>query len=363
MGKTVDKAKVFAVLEGENTAEKLDILQKLDQCEDYSIIEPLVILLEKEKAIPVKERMMVVLNRLIPLSQFEYAEPMLRSPDPFVRNGIVEIIKRNNKPIIEFLEKLAEDEDKDVRKFVIDSLSQESSIKVREILKRRLVDEDINIVYTAIEYLGNLQDRESADQIESFLFDSDNLMVRCASLLSLSKIKHSPNRDKVIENYSNIENPMIVFPFLKYLEVFGTESAFPYIEMLLDANNQIYGKEIIDAVQGIIESNELSQIPESLKMKLESVAHTMSNNVNRYELTKLLSRLEGKDSLPEVREMLRERNEISKLGAIEILGEIGDESDIERLEAIAEETDSDELLEAIGDAVEKISERLEKGDE
>ena len=63
--------------------------------------------------------------------------------------------------------------------------------------------------------------------------------------------------------------------------------------------------------------------------------------------------------LEKVRKMLLDESEMVQLSAVEALAEIGDKSDIQRLEELAENTESDELLEAVGDAVMKLEERDE----
>jgi len=280
-----------------------------------------------------------------------------------VRNGIVEIIKRSDIPIIQFLEKLSEDPDKDVRKFVIDSLSQGKSDGAIEIIRNRLEDPDINILYTAIEYLGNFKDRVSVEKIESILPASDNLMVICAALEALAKIKHSPRKKEILERFMTRESsPMVKFPLLKYLGTFGTETTFGFIENLIDTNPGIFTKEILDAVDGIVTTTGCKALPNTLRLRLESMLEHSVNNTDRYAILKLLAKTGGGNStapaqLGKIREMLEDDSDMVKLCAIEILADIGGPEDIERLEEIAEHTDSDELLEAIGDAVMKIEDR------
>ncbi len=47
------------------------------------------------------------------------------------------------------------------------------------------------------------------------------------------------------------------------------------------------------------------------------------------------------------------------LAAVEIIGKYGAEEDIDALEKIAEESESDEILELIGDAAEEIMKRTD----
>lgn len=341
-------------------ADKFAILETIREKGDVSLISPLVKFLEEEKSRAVKDRILIVLDVLVPLSGYRNVDRMLRSPDPQVRNGIVEIIRRSDIPIINFLEKLSEDKDKDVRKFVIDSLSSEKSEKAIEIIRRRLRDPDINIVYTAIEYLGNFKDRESVDTIETLLLETDNLMVMCAGLEALARIGDSPRKETIMETFmKDPHNFMINFPLLRYIGAFGSPNSFSYIEVLIKSNPGTFTKEIIDAVEGIMQNNRLESLPRSMRKKLEAMAETVTNTVDKYAIAKLLARAGGSrsDQLQKARKMLDDPNPMIKLCGIELLADTGEAEDIQRLEDIAEHTDNDELLEAIGDAVMKIEER------
>jgi hypothetical protein len=354
---------VFNVLASGSAEEKSELLESIRETGEELDIVPLVNALENERDRAVKERIMMVLEHLVPRSNFSDAERMIRSPDPFVRNGIVEIIRHNNIPIINFLEKLAEDDDKDVRKFVIDALSQEKSERAIDIIRDRLEDPEINIRYTAIEYLGNFRDTQSAANIESALLKTNNFMLICSGLEALAKIKHSPGKNRIFKKFSETnDNPAMTFPFLKYIGAFGTSDSFTYIENLMDKQPEVYAKELIDAIEGIITNNRLESIPDSLRIKLENLCRKTQNTVNKYALTKLLVRTApGKEDrnkqLENVRIMLKDQSEMVQLSAVEVLAEIGDSSDVQRLEELAENTESDELLEAVGDAVMKIQER------
>jgi len=351
-------SELIEIIKNGNYEEKIEALNKIKDSDDYELISDLIDLLEGIKDRALKERILIVLNYMIPKSDFKCVEKMFRSPDPFVRNGVVEIIKKSNLPLVNFLKNLAEDEDRDVRKFVIDALSRERSEEVLEIIRNRLNDSDINIVYTAIEYLGNFKDEKSVDKIESILMSSDNMMVICSALEALSKINKTNKKDMILDRFKNDSNPMIIFSVLKYLSSFGTKEDLDYIEYILEKHGMIYLKEIIDCIEGIIINNDLNSLPESLKVKLELIAEESNNPVNRYEIMKLIARITKGNSLEIARKMLEDENDMIKLGGVEILADIGDESDIERLEELAENTESDELLEAIGDAVMKIDERI-----
>jgi len=356
---------VIETLAAGTVEEKSNLLEELrtGETSDVTLIHPLVDCLENEHSRAVKERVLMILNRLMPLSEFREADRMLRSSDPFVRNGAVEIIQKSDIPIIRFLEKLAGDRDKDVRKFVIDALSREKSEQAIEIIRAHLDDVDTNIVYTAIEYLGNFEDTGAAVKIEKILLASDNFMVICSGLEALAKIGVSGRREEILKKFMNgTEESVTTFPLLKYLGAFGGGEVFDYVSALLDKNPTMFTKEIIDAVSAVLKNNDGLALTAGLRRKLEALQETTDNSVNKYAIAKLLmkssdSGADSSDQLEKARRMLQDRNPMMQLCAVEMLADIGETSDIEQLEEIAEHTDSDELLEAIGDAVMKIETR------
>jgi len=359
---------IIQILKGGTAEEKSTVLEELRETEtqDTTLIHPLVDCMEQESSRAVKERVLIVLNLLLPLSQFKEVDRMLRSSDPFIRNGAVEIIKRSDIPIIKFLENLAEDKDKDVRKFVIDALSREKSEQAMEIIRKRLNDEDTNIVYTAIEYLGSFNDATCVAEIETILLTSSNFMVICAGLEALAKIQQSPHKEKILAKFMNTQGESITtFPLLKYLGTFGDSQAFPYFHHLMESKPGMFSKEILDAIESILQNNPGSQLTQQLQESLETLQLT-ANSVTKYAIGKLLTFTQASPSsgqttsqLEKAREMLEDENVMVKLCAAELLADIGNAEDLERLEAIADESDSDELLEAIGDAVMKIEARIQ----
>lgn len=359
MAKPMSSDSLLQILRDGTPAEKNHALESVLEGRDPEIIAPILKCMEREEDRSVKERMQMVLYDLIPRNKYRDIDAMLRSPDPFVRNSAVEIIKNSDMSVIDFFKNLADDPDKDVRKFVIDSLATDISSGSRRIIRKSLRDSDINIVYTAMEYLGNMEDRQSSPVIEEILLSTGDFMVQCSALEALSKIGVSRKTTEIIERYTGRPNPVTTFPFLKYLGQFGEADSLSYITRLMRSNPDTFTKEGIDAVEGIVSREAMTELPpEVLRMLEDLVREGRVNEVNQYEIQGFLNRLSGSGSKEKARDMLQDDSEMVVLGGIELLGDCGDESDIDRLEEIAEKyEDKDEILEAVGDAVMKIDER------
>lgn len=105
-----DKVEVLNILASGTFQQKSTLLEEIWQDRDVSMLSPLADVLEMEKSRAVKKRILTVLNRLVVLSGFRDVNVdidfnrMLRSSDPFVRDGIVVIIRNSEIPAFEFVE-------------------------------------------------------------------------------------------------------------------------------------------------------------------------------------------------------------------------------------------------------------------
>jgi hypothetical protein len=95
------KNKIFKTFATGTLKKKSYLLEEIRETRDVSLVSSLVDVLEKEESRNIKELILMVLGRLIPLSELRDINVdfdinrMLRSSDPFVRNSIVEIMHRS----------------------------------------------------------------------------------------------------------------------------------------------------------------------------------------------------------------------------------------------------------------------------
>jgi hypothetical protein len=99
-----DKVEVLNIMVKGTFQEKSTLLEEIWEERDVSMVSPLTEALEMEKSRAFKKQVLTVLNRLVLLSDFRGVDinvdvhRMLRSSDPFVRNGILEIIRNSEIP-------------------------------------------------------------------------------------------------------------------------------------------------------------------------------------------------------------------------------------------------------------------------
>jgi len=336
-------------------------LENLEKKNNTTTASLLIEIMENETDISIKEKILLILSNLIEKSDYKILERMFLSTDAFTRNGAIEIIKNSKVHCYSYLEKLSKHENKDIRKFVLDSLKEDPSEEALKIIASRLDDPEINIKITAIEYLGYLGAEAYADKIVELLLKETDILLKCTALESLSLIGHKKNADKIVEHFNDEKNPVILISLMKYLGAVGESKELEILLNIINSNKNLAQKEFIDALESIINRIGKENIPDSIEKLLTDLLKSSELPPDKYEIIKILSySKESKDKLKTAREKLNSSDLMEVLSAIEIIGEAGTKEDIETLEQIADQTDSDEILEAIGDAITRLTKKAQE---
>jgi hypothetical protein len=105
-----DKIEVLNILVSGTGEQKSNLLEEIWEERDVSMVKPLADALEMEISRAVKKKILTVLKRLVLLSGFRDVNVdldfnrMLRSSDPYIREGILEIIRNSEMPVVKFLD-------------------------------------------------------------------------------------------------------------------------------------------------------------------------------------------------------------------------------------------------------------------
>lgn len=351
----------LSMLNSPKREERIKVIDKIREQKSVASLDALIHHLQEEPDRSVKEKIVLVLNELLPKAGADCVGTMIRSDDPFTRNCAVEAMKKADDTVVPLLRQLSVDDDKDVRKFAIDAMTTRDTPEIRAILRERLSDSDPNVVYTAVEYLGFLKDVESISAIERIAVNAaDNPMLFCSCLEALANIGKPVHNMDLIAFFKKIgENPLFRYSILKYMGSCASyEIVESYILDLQEKESEAFAKEIIDTMEAICLREPDVVIRPKLKEVLKRLLFSVETGENRYELAKLLAdNIDVEETRASARLDLRSSDPMVVLAAIEILSQYGQESDIIAMEKLAEKTDSDEILEAIGDSVEKIRRR------
>lgn len=93
---------------------------------------------------------------------------MLKSEDAYLRNMAISFLQNSGEDSIEFVEKLLDNKDKDIRIFAINILGDVKYAKSVDILRYFLAQEDdINAMMTAVDYIGEIGTKEDIPLLET----------------------------------------------------------------------------------------------------------------------------------------------------------------------------------------------------
>ena len=92
---------------------------------------------------------------------------MLKSDNAYLRNAVITFLQQYGKEAKQFIQKLMNSDDKDIRIFAINILGdvnfEESLDMLREFIKK---ETDINALMTAIDYMGEIGEEEDIKLLE-----------------------------------------------------------------------------------------------------------------------------------------------------------------------------------------------------
>jgi len=319
-------------------------------------IGPLVDRLQIEDSRFVKEAIVNALKAMNGTELVTSVIPLLRCDDAFIRNAGIDILAVQGENSYEPIRLLIFDPDKDIRKFAIDVLLQVGNKSAQDLIAETLDDADINIVITAVEYLGRLESRDHTARINTLLKNTPNLLLRCTCLETLAVIGDKESVACVSEVYphSHLISPMELYSYLKFIACKGTEQDLPFIVTLMKDKGQLMHKEIINALEGILYRSHRDKLDDDLLAALKDYINSGINDINKYELLVLLGAFINEDVFPLLVEHTNSDIKLVRQGAVEGLGRYGKEDARPVLVKLKGLVEDDEILEAIERSLEII---------
>ncbi|MBF0495491.1 MAG: HEAT repeat domain-containing protein [Deltaproteobacteria bacterium] len=308
--------------------EKQAAIEFLRAIDLAGIIECLVERVEATSSVAEKEKVFNLLKKFaFPVAGFSFVERMFRSDEPFLRNAAIESMHLFVASFLSTMSTLVEDPNKDVRKFVVDTLADSSLKEWMAIVEGRLADPNANVQQAAIEALGNMGINSPASAIEEVLLKENKLMIRCTCLEALAKLGHSPNRRVIIQELIKESHPLIMFSFFRYLGALGGKEELDLLETLLEQQGSILLKPVVEAAAAILDRHQGVFLPPALCQKLHQ--HLMENPESdlAWEMARTVLFGMGDSALDQAREMVKSDYESFRMAAAEYLDQFGTEDD------------------------------------
>ncbi len=348
-------------LHSEDSEARAMAALELSRLEDFGALQTIARQLLEEENVHAAEAMLVALKRLS-VSFLKPLTPLFYSDSPMIRNGAVEIFHDASEGNLLLISELARSQDKDVRKFAIDSLRGNYSKTAIVTMRDKLFDPEVNIQLTAVEYLAELGDQESAGQILELYRTTTVSMLRFTCLRALADINCDPIRDEVLEAVPpdlSVLNALEIPLFLRLLGRLGQRVDVERIGALLQQDSN-FVSEATEALEMLQRRLEIEAFPESLCQVLrEKLPEALPPE--RTRLLRLLGEKENQDVIRQARAQLASPNEMDILSALSTFRDFGSEEDLALLEDRAGELEDEVLLEEIADTMFVITGRLSGG--
>lgn len=338
-----EKERAFAAedLGYENSDESVSALVERLQVEDSRFVREVIVNALKSMDTP------LLINTVVSL---------LYSDDAFTRNSAIDILARLGDKAVDGIRPLLADPSKDVRKFVLDIAFHIGGAEAKAVLAEALSDPEVNNVITAVEYLGRLESTEYTDRINELFRSTGNLLLRCTCLEALARIGDETSQEIVTRLYPDYESigELEKYSYLKFIAGKGTRDHLPLLLSFMREKGPLMVKEIINALEGILQRNGYDLLPSELLSEIVHFIGSPINDINRYELLVLLGEYKNPEIYSLFLRYLQPENKLACLGAVEGLGLYGNRDAVTYLNNLRQHTHDDELLEAIERSLELL---------
>ncbi|MBA2848071.1 response regulator [Thermosulfuriphilus ammonigenes] len=336
---------------GESPEERLEFLEELLAQRPPDLPFRLLEWLEEEDDQLVRERILEELGQRLAQEEDErLLKLMLSSPQAYIRNGAIDLAQDLGPQILPHLERLARDEDKDLRKLVLDIAVQINDPRAERLLLEALDDEETNVRITAAEYLGQKGVREAIPRLEEMAIREEDEMARGVALEALAALKESPRAREVISLLKEEASPVLLHSFLKYLARFGNKKDLGWLSKGIREGRVPLARESLEALVLLLKRH--GQRPsKGLLAYLTQKAGDLSDSLEVYLLLQVVAMGDQQAASSLAGELLNGPIEVAT-GAINFLAEYGTSEDRQRLETLARESKRPEIQQTIEDVLE-----------
>jgi HEAT repeat protein len=337
-------------LNGSDQAERTYAAEDIGYLNDPDGVPVLLEALAKETSRAVRDVIFQALIRIDADAAIEGSIRLLGSEDPQIRNQAVDVLRNKGARSIPFLNTAMRDDDKNIRKLVLDILSGNPASGAGEIYAAALSDPDPNVVITAVENLGKIRAEEFRSRIEDLLQPGAHPMLISACLEALVGIGHASSLASIRRLFPEFEKlPDFQFAScLKVIAALGSAREFAEVASQLYVRGSNLRPAILGALMDIHQRCPTLEASEILLSELESLVDSGDPPLCRYQAVRLLGLLSASnDVYAHLVSWLSSTERLVRLAAAEAI-RISERPGLEQVLAarVPKETDA-EVLEAL----------------
>lgn len=253
-----------------------------------------------ESSQAVRESIVYALKRM-PCSDnmvFSLLFELFQNADAYLRNAAVTIFGTKQTSGVAFLTSQLDHADREVRKLLMDALFQIGSKEAVLAIRAGLHDPSINVRITALEYLGQLNDRDSITDVLDMLQSETDPMLITSALESVLQIGDDASIQETIRFLNNNDDILKVHPvflpeLIKLISRSGTVENLLEIIAFLNGR-QTYAKDIVLAIEDALKRHgDILCQPEISSRLIRAIKEIHGNEGVRYAAAELLLSEEG----------------------------------------------------------------------
>ncbi|MDQ8204337.1 HEAT repeat domain-containing protein [Pelagicoccus sp. SDUM812003] len=195
----------IADLDSDDEAARICAAEDIGFENDPSGVSPLVARLAIETQRSVQESLFLAIERIEGDESIAALVDCLRMDDAFCRNEAVMILQRRRQSALPALQALLDDPDPDVRKFALDAVAGWGHEELASFYRRALGDESVNVVITAVEYVGQHRLTFFKEDLERLFLERANPMLQTACLQALLDVGDAQSAELVLRRFPTLE--------------------------------------------------------------------------------------------------------------------------------------------------------------
>ncbi len=349
----MDIHELIKKLDSPDEAERIYAAQDIADINQPDMAVPLLRRFQIEESSAVRDAILFSLKNLPCKDIYNHIFRLFKSSDAYIRNAALSVFGSGGDEALGFLTLHMGDSDREVRKLILDALFAIGTPDAVLAVRAALHDPSVNVQITAVEYLGRLEDKDSADDLLALFQKETEPMLRTSLLDSLSMIGDNSAILKVLsilgseglqKGFAGID-PIYIPEVIRLAAQAGDAE---YISKILDAVSsfKIYANDIIRAIDLARRRFKDSFREDRIFEKLIAIAEDKEiPEDSRNAAVELLSEEENAVALDKLDDLGTEliTEEGMKYAGVRLLAISGKMSGDAKIRKIMEETKDEEL--------------------
>ena len=261
---------LIANLDHPDEAERMYAAEDLGSANDPAGIAPLCQRLKGEPGRAVKEAIMAALGRLEHPEVLKAAAALLRWDDPYICSQMVELLARRGAAALPHVEPILRDGDDHARKLALDVIGRIQAPGLDELYRRVLRDPNVNMVITAVEYIGANRVNNLKPEMEALFDQAREPMLLTAALETLCVVGDSTSLDRILTRFHDLSimPEMLRYSIVKAIGGLGGMRHSPRLALLLEGHLESLAQPVVDALMSIRARFPRTPFPQGLRQAL-----------------------------------------------------------------------------------------------